>query len=75
MKPYDLNELLKSLKDSGLNVTETAARDLVEKVFAWVEASAKASPTAYDDLMLVILPALKTTVLKEVDKINGKVGA
>lgn len=73
-KPYDLKELGKALKAKGLTAVENCAKEVVEEVMAWLEASAKASKNPYDDMALVIFPKVKELILAQVDKIDGQVG-
>lgn len=73
-KAYDLKELVKILKDNGLDVAEEAAKVLVESVFKFVEESADLSENKYDDLLKVLLPQLKKHLLEQVDKIDKKEG-
>jgi len=72
--PYDISALVAGLKTTGLNVTEDAAKAIVEQVCVWFETSAKLSATPFDDVALVVLPQFKAAVLKELDKIDGAVG-
>lgn len=71
-KAYDLKVLASKLKERGLDLAEDAAVIVVEELFAWVEESAKASTTPYDDMGLIVLPQLKELALDGVDKIDGK---
>ncbi len=75
MAAYDVSVLAAKLKAHGLDIAEEAVRDVVEDVFSWVEDSVKESTTPYDDILLGILPVVKSEVLKRVDTIDGHVGA
>ena len=68
---YDVAALIKKLEMHGLTIAEEAARTLVIDVLDWVEASAKISPTPWDDVALVVLPEFKKKILAEIDKIDG----
>lgn len=70
---YDVKDLVERLKGHGLEVAETAVRDVVDEVFGWVTDSAKLSATPFDDVALVVLPKIKDEVMKIVDRIDGKV--
>lgn len=70
MKPYDLNELLKKLKDQGLELTEEAAKIVIVQLCAWLEESADASPNKIDDVAKLGIPELKKLALGLADKIN-----
>lgn len=73
-KAYDVKDLVVRLKSIGLDVAEAAAGGAVVQVCEWFEASAKLSPTPFDDVALVVVPQLKAKVLEAVDKIDGQVG-
>lgn len=73
-KAYDVKVLAEKLKARGLDVAEEAAKIIVEETFAWVEESAKASETPYDNMGLIVLPELKKLALGAVDKIDGVEG-
>lgn len=73
MKPYDVKELALRLKELGLAEAESVAKKVVETVFAWVEESAKKSPSAYDDLLLGIVALVKSEILAQIDKISPNV--
>lgn len=73
-KAYDVKVLAEKLKARGLDVAEEAAKIIVEEAFAWVEESAKASETPYDNMGLIVLPELKKLALGAVDKIDGVEG-
>lgn len=72
-QPYDLNELLNKFKSRGLVVAESVAKSVVEDVLTWAEESIRSSPNPFDDVFLGVLPTVKKTVLKELDKIDGVV--
>jgi len=73
-KAYDLNVLMEALKVEGLELTEAAAKLVVEKTLGWVEASAKISANPWDDLIINFIPQIKAYVLTQADKIDGQVG-
>lgn len=74
MKAYDFAALAIELKNKGLEIAEDSAKHVVEAVLNWIEASAKASATPYDDMALFMMPKLKEIIMKQVDKIDGKEG-
>lgn len=73
-KAYDPKALVEKLKGRGLDLAEEAGKIVVEEVFAWVEESAKLSPTPYDDIALIVMPQLKAKALAAVDKLDGVEG-
>ena len=73
-KAYDMKDLMNRMKVKGLDLAEDALVMAVGEIFDWAEASAKISPTPYDDMGLIILPKLKELALEAVDKIDGEVG-
>ena len=74
-KAYDIKDLVDGLKGKGLDLAEDAAVIVVEAVIDWVGQSAAKSENKYDDLLIAILPILKSEALKLADKIDGKVEA
>lgn len=74
MEAYKLSGLLEKLKAKGLDVAEDGAKVIVEATLEWVQESAVASANKYDDLAVVLVSALKESILKEIDKIDGKEG-
>ena len=74
MKAYDVKELLNILKGKGLNIAEDAAEIVLESVMEWLKASAQASPTVYDDMMLLVIPQLEKLAKDQIDKIDGEEG-
>lgn len=74
MAAYDLSVLGSKFKNRGLNLAEDSVKGLVLDVCDWFEASAKESPTPFDDVALVVIPKLKEEALKLVDKIDGQPG-
>lgn len=74
MEAYKLSALLEKLKGKGLDVAEDGAKVIAESVLEWVQESALASANKYDDLAVVLVGALKDSIMKEIDKIDGKEG-
>ena len=68
-KPFDVKDLVAKLKEKGTPLAESAAHDLVECVFAWAEESVKMSESKVDDLVLVVLPPVKSFILSKIEKI------
>jgi hypothetical protein len=73
-KAFDVKVLAEKLKVRGLDVAEEAAKILVEEVLAWTEESVKLTENKFDDMLLVVLPQVKSYALAQVDKIDGKEG-
>lgn len=71
-KPFDVKDLVQKLEGMGLPLAEEAAKDLIEAVFAWSEESIKLSESKIDDLMLALLPPMKSFLISKLDKIDGK---
>jgi len=69
-KAYDIKVLGEELKSLGLPVLEDTAVKIVEKIFKWLEESAKISHTPYDDLVALLYPQIKILILAQVDKID-----
>ncbi len=74
-KAYDFAELGSKLKESGLELAEDAAKKCAIAVLDWVADSAKISANPYDDVALIVLPKLRSYILSQADKIDGKVEA
>lgn len=71
-KAYDPQVLIEKLKEE-LNLRELgeeAAKKVVVAVFAWLKDSAAKSEYKYDDLLLLVLPAVEPRILTMLDKIN-----
>lgn len=67
-------ELKEKLKELGLDLAEDSVKDTVENCFGTLEKIIKVTENKYDDLLLPLLDMAKPFVLKEIDKIDGKVG-
>lgn len=70
MKAYDLKELLKKLKDQGLELTEEAVKLFVKSLVAWLKESAAISENKIDDIAALGLPELEKLALGLADEIN-----
>ena len=73
-KAYDLKNLVARLKTKGLDVAEDVAKVALVEVLDWISESALVSSNNYDDLFIAVMPLLKTAMLEQIDKIDGKVG-
>ena len=71
---YDLKKLGKRLVDKSLVKAEEEAEIIVEEVFAWAIEEAQASENKVDDIITVILPAIKPFIMSQIDKIDGEEG-
>lgn len=67
----DFSKLLMALKAEGLVVAEDAAEKILLIVLDWLEREVVASENKYDDLLLAVIPAIKPSLLKAIDKIDG----
>lgn len=73
-KAYDVKDLVKRLKDNGLEVAEDMALVLVSQSISWLRESAIMSENKIDD-MIASFYGLAEDKLKELaDKIDGKEG-
>ena len=71
-KAYDVKVLVEKLKGRGLDLAEGGAVIALEEVMEWVSESAIVSTTPYDDLLSSIFPFIKVELLKQIDKIDGR---
>ena len=71
---YDVKKLGDRLVAKSLVKAEEEAEIIVEEVFAWAIEEALASENKVDDIIAVILPAIKPFVMSQVDKIDGVEG-
>ncbi len=74
-KAFDKKDLVAKLEAKGLPVVEDLAKMVVESVLDWVSESVVVSEGKYDDFALPVILALKPFIMKELDKIDGKVEA
>ena len=61
-----------TLKDRGLDVTEEIVMLVWVEVLALIEKFVQATPTGFDDLLLVVKPQLNEFVIGLIDKIDGE---
>lgn len=73
-KAYDLKVLVAKLKEKGMDIAEDVAKVALIEILDWVVESAKLSNNNYDDILVAVMPLLKTAMLEQIDKIDGKVG-
>lgn len=66
------DELLKQLKDRGLNIAEDALAQLVEAVFDAGVSYVEATENKFDDLIIAAVPSVKSLLLAELDKLDGE---
>ena len=71
-KAYDIEILINKLKSNGLDVAEDMVEVLVLSLIEWFEMSANNSENKYDDLILAAIPLIKSRVMDEINKIDGK---
>lgn len=74
-KPFSIKELGERIKGKGLSLVEDQVRLVVEETLEWVKDSVIATPNKIDDLSVGIIEMLKPSVLREVDKIDGRLGS
>lgn len=80
-KPFDIKELgarikAKSLDVKGvaLDLAEDELKVIAEETLGWVQDSVIATENRVDDLAVPVLGILKPLIMKEIDKVDGKVG-
>jgi len=73
-KAYDLQGLLDSAKEQGMELAEDAAQKAVKAVMGWLKESAKLSENKFDDVLLPVLEIAEPAIMAELDKIDGKEG-
>lgn len=73
-KAYDLKDLGKKFKDSGLDLAEESLNIVLDNVLVWFKESAAMSETPYDNMALILLPELEKLLKAQIDKIDGKEG-
>lgn len=72
-KAYDFKVLVAKLKGKGLDIAEDVAKVAIVEILDWIVESAKVSKNNYDDLFVAVMPMLKAAMLKQADKIDGKI--
>lgn len=70
--PFDPQDLIERLKGQGLDLTESAAKLLAVSVLDWASDSVVLTPNKYDDFVLAVMPVIRSFVLREIDRIDGK---
>lgn len=69
-KAYDVKELVAKLKAQGVELGEEAAKIVVNETLDWVVESAPLSKTPLDDVLVIVVPAVKPSIMKQLEKIN-----
>lgn len=68
---YELADLkAEIIKAGGAEVTEAAAKAIVEGVLEWVIKEASESETKYDDMIAGFLVPFKAVLLAQLDKVD-----
>jgi len=70
MKAYDLKELLKKLKEQGVELTEEAVKLFIRSLVEWLKESAAISENKIDDVAALGLPELEKLALGLAEQIN-----
>lgn len=74
-KAYEPKELVKVLKSKGLDIAEEAAKELIEGISEWAQASAKLGQNPLvDGIVTVAMPVVEKFALEQADKIDGEQG-
>jgi hypothetical protein len=72
---YELKELAEKLKAQGLDLAEDALATIVKEAISWAKEEAqKGTSIVVDAIVLAASPVIEPLILKQVDKIDGKVG-
>jgi hypothetical protein len=64
--------IVEELEKNGLSIAEDAAVNIVKVLFGLIPKVVSATENKYDDLLLILLPAIQPTVMEALDRINGK---
>ena len=67
-------ELVQDAKAKGLDIAEDSLKSLVEFAFDALPKIAAKTETKLDDMFVPVLALIKPTVMKLVDKLDGKAG-
>lgn len=73
-KAYDIQNLIARAKSRGLDLTEEAAKMLLQETSGWLVESAALSENKVDDLVAIGIPQLEKVMMPLIDKIDGQVG-
>jgi hypothetical protein len=73
-KAYDIKALVAKFKGRGLDLTEEAAKMVLEESCDWLEESAALSVNKFDDMAALGIPQVKKLMLPLIDKIDGQEG-
>ena len=65
--------LLKEFKKAGLNIAEDSVVAVVDAVFTALPNFLLATENKVDDILIALLPIIKTPLLNLIDKIDGEV--
>lgn len=66
---FDVKDLVEKLKVAGLPLAEEAGHAVVKAVFEWVEESAKLSESKVDDIVIAVLPSIRSFIDSKLDGI------
>ena len=73
MEAYSKELLLNELKKKNVDsITEDQLAAVVEGLFSWLEVSAVASQTPYDNLAAPLYPLILPIVLRGLDNFDGE---
>ena len=70
----NIKNLTDALKENGLELTEAAAKMVVNTTLSWVEKEAAESSNLLLKMLPTVLPLVKPIIMEAVDKIDGHVG-
>lgn len=66
-KAFDLHDLESRLRERGLPQVEGLARTCAEVIFDWVGDGVRKTDSKLDDLLLAVIPSVRTFVLSKLD--------
>jgi hypothetical protein len=64
--------LIDAVKAQGLDIAEDAVINLAKAIFTALPAYFLATPNKMDDIAIPMLPILLPSIIKAIDKIDGK---
>ena len=73
-KAYDIKVLIAKFKARGLDLTEEAAKMMIQDLCVWLKESAALSENKIDDVAALGIPELEKLALALADKIDGQEG-
>lgn len=72
-KAFDFADLVSKMKGHGMDMTEDMAKLVATSVLDWIDESVGLTSNKFDDFFGEADKAIRPWILKQIDKINGKV--